>query len=333
MKKRTFSIFPILLLGLLFLILDSCRKDTGSQQLPVIQTSPLSNIRTITVSTATYSGDISDDGGSEIIARGVCWSTNDPPTIADNKTSDGKGTGKYTSLITGLTPDTKYYVCGYATNNTGTGYGAVLSITTLPSSSYTVTDIDGNIYHTVTIGSQVWLRENLRTTRYSNGDSIPNDTLGTDLNTMYNPSYCIYDNDPENAKVYGLLYNWYAVMDSRNIAPPGWHVPSDYEWMTLINNSGGLGSAGAKLKEAGTSHWGSPNTGATNETGFTALPGGCRLTKNYGFYGLGSDGRWWSALPDEDGGSWIFCMFAYDKNVYDQINGHILWFSVRCVRD
>lgn len=166
------------------------------------------------------------------------------------------------------------------------------------SNTGTVTDIDGNIYQTVSIGSQVWMAENLKVTHYRNGDAIPNVVNGTSWLNLITGAYCNYNNDANNAVVYGYFYNWYAVYDSRNIAPAGWHVPSDAEWQTLIKYLGGDAVAGGKMKESGTTHWQSPNSGATNESGFSALPGNHR-DYNGSFFTLGSSAYFWSSSePD-----------------------------------
>lgn len=136
-----------------------------------------------------------------------------------------------------------------------------------------VLDTDGNIYHTVVIGNQVWIVENLKTTRYNDGTSIPLVTGNTEWINLTTPGYCWYDNDITNKETYGALYNWYAVQTNK-ICPAGWHVPSDSEWTALTDFLGGESTAGGKLKEAGTMHWDSPNTGATDESGLTLLPGG-----------------------------------------------------------
>jgi uncharacterized protein (TIGR02145 family) len=145
----------------------------------------------------------------------------------------------------------------------------------------TVLDIDGNVYHTVKIGTQVWMVENLKVTHFRNGDSISNIKDYFKWNEITSSAYCNYRNDAKNAKIYGRLYNWYTVVDTRRICPAGWHVPDYNEWLTLINYLGGLDSAGGKMKETGNTHWAPPfisfnTSGATNESGFTALPGGHR---------------------------------------------------------
>jgi uncharacterized protein (TIGR02145 family) len=167
-----------------------------------------------------------------------------------------------------------------------------------------VADLDGNVYTTVKIGSQVWMKENLKTTRYSNGDLIGTTTPPTlDITGESAPKYqWAYDGNESNVAVYGRLYTWYAVTDSRKVCPAGWHVPTDADWHALVLYLDPTAKmqlaeseiAGAKLKEAGTSHWISPNLGATNESGFTALPGGSRYF-DLKFANLGSFAMFWSS--------------------------------------
>lgn len=195
----------------------------------------------------------------------------------------------------------------------------------------TMKDIENNIYKTVTIGSQTWMAENLKVTKYNDGTSIPNVTDATAWGELTTGALCDYENTPSNSVTYGKLYNWYAV-NTGKLCPKGWHVPSDAEWTQLTDYLGGEGVAGVKLKETGTTHWTSPNTGATNETGFTALPGGDRI--DYGtFVSIGLYGFWWSAT---EGGA----TYAWNRSVYcnyssvsrDGLSKEV-GFSVRCVRD
>jgi uncharacterized protein (TIGR02145 family) len=199
--------------------------------------------------------------------------------------------------------------------------------------SETVTDIDGNTYQTVTIGSQVWMAENLKVTHYRNGDEIPNVTNGTDWGNLTTGAYCNYNNNVSNVAVYGRLYTWDAVNDSRNIAPAGWHVPSDAEWQTLVDYLGGQTIAGGKMKETGTAHWNSPNTGATNESGFSALPGGNRDSIG-AFVAQGSNALFWSSTEGDTCGAWGRSL-SYEVSAVGQHNyGHKQnGFSVRCVKD
>jgi uncharacterized protein (TIGR02145 family) len=195
----------------------------------------------------------------------------------------------------------------------------------------TVTDIDGNVYHTVTIGTQVWMVENLKTTKYRNGDSIPNVT-DHKWEMCEMGAYCDYDNNLGDAITYGRLYNWNAVEDSRKISPEGWHVPSDAEWKTLINYLGGEKVAGGKLKETGISHWSSSKTGATNETRFTALPGGTRFF-NGSFLSIGCNGYWWSATEYDIDNAWHRLMFYGTSNVGSHYFNKGSGLSVRCIKD
>jgi uncharacterized protein (TIGR02145 family) len=255
---------------------------TGYGNLMTFTTLPLPvlityNVLNVTIHDALGGGGVSLDGGSPIKARGICWSTETTPTISNNFTSDGTGTGDFSSSLNGLMQDTKYFVRAYATNTSGTGYGNTLTFTTLPENGKIVKDIDNNVYHTVTIGYQVWLKENLNTTHYRNGEPIPNRQDSITWYKEQSGAYCEYGNLPANGQTYGKLYNWYAVNDPRNLCPTGWHVPIVADWEILITFLGGKQVAGGKLKETGTSHWLTPNTGATNETEFTALPSGYRI--------------------------------------------------------
>jgi uncharacterized protein (TIGR02145 family) len=205
-------------------------------------------------------------------------------------------------------------------------------LTKLPAQ--TVKDIDGNVYTSVTIGTQVWMVENLKTTKYSNGDLIGTTTTATlDISLETTPKYqWAYDGNENNVTTYGRLYTWYAVMDSRNVCPTGWHVPSDAEWTALTKYLGGKRVAGGKLKEIGTTHWQSPNTGATNETGFTALPSGGR--SNYGSYGtFGYFGIWWSSTESATLDAYILRLTYDRRKVYRNSGYKYSGFSIRCLKD
>jgi len=247
----------------------------------------------ITSSFATIGGNITYDGGSTITESGIVYSTSQNPTINSTKIINTSGNNNFTSIATGLNPLTTYYVRAYAINNQGVAYGNQVSFTTTARTVNTgsVSDIDGNSYGTVTIGTQVWMKENLKTTKYNNGILIPNVTDSAVWNNLTSGAYCWYNNSIVNKPIYGALYNYYAI-NTENICPVGWHVPSDAEWDVLVTFLGGNSVAAGKLREAGTSHWISPNTGATNSSGFTALPSGARLS--YAFNGLTNSGLWWS---------------------------------------
>ena len=302
----------------------------------VFATLSTSSITCFTSTTASIGGYITSDGGATVTARGVCWSTTSGPTIASSKTTDGTGTGSFTSEITGLTGGTTYYVRAYSTNSGGTAYGNEVSFATTPASfpnCGTVTDIDGNVYKTVTIGTQCWMAENLKTTKYRNGDPIPNVTDNAAWGALYTGAYCWYNNDAATYRAdYGALYNWFTVDDSRNLCPTGWHVPTDTEWTTLTTYLGGESVAGGKLKETCFTHWTSPNTGATNSSGFTALPGG-----GQGVIGPSNDfgytGWWWSSTGYSPATSWFRALRSSISDVYRNYGNNQDGFSVRCVQD
>lgn len=196
----------------------------------------------------------------------------------------------------------------------------------------TVTDIDGNVYNTVTIGSQCWMVENLNVSRYRNGDAIPNVTNNPQWSSYTQGAYCNYNNTDSISTIYGRLYNWYAVNDSRGLAPLGWHVGTDAEWSTLINFLGGGSIAGGKLKEVGTTHWVTPNTGATNETGFTARPAGHRHPSGI-FDGIGSYGNSWCSNESSPSNAWTTTMNSISPEIIKYEVGKNLGFSVRCIKD
>jgi uncharacterized protein (TIGR02145 family) len=205
----------------------------------------------------------------------------------------------------------------------------------------TLLDIDGNVYKTVKIGDQWWMAENLKVTRYRNGDAIPHVTDNTAWVGLSSGAYCAYDNYYGNATTYGLLYNWYAVDDARNIAPEGWHVPTDEEWKELEmylglsqNEADSIGyrgtDEGSKLKS--TSGWNNNGNG-TNESGFTALPGGYRRYSNGTFGFVGDHGYWWSATEYSSAAAWSRILSYNLSEVYRYFNSKPDGFSVRCVRD
>ncbi len=262
--------------------------------------------------TASSGGNITDDGGSTVTARGVVWSTSQNPSISDSKTTDSSGTGSYVSNFTALSPGTFYYVRAYATNITGTAYGNQQTFTAIALPP-PVTDIDGNTYKTVQIGTQVWMSENLKTSRYRNGGSIPYVVGNTDWQALTTGAWSNYNHDAANDTIYGKLYNWGTTLGD-TLCPAGWGVPTDAEWTTLSSNLGGESVAGGKMKSIGTAYWFSPNTGATNESGFSALPGGYR--HNYGsFYDISYDAFFWSATEYDYSIAWYRNLYYTNSSV------------------
>ena len=196
-------------------------------------------------------------------------------------------------------------------------------------------DIDGNNYPIIKIGNQIWMKENLRVSRYRNGDLIPNVTDNTAWGTLTSGGRSWYNNDStNNENPYGNLYNWYAVTDSRGLCPSGWHVPSDSEWDVLTNSLGGLSVAGGKMKSVGTTYWISPNKGATNESGFSALPGGCRGNDG-NFYNILGYAFFWSATEFDNANAWYRYINHNFADVYRNYNdaSKAGGATVRCLKD
>lgn len=198
-----------------------------------------------------------------------------------------------------------------------------------------IADINGNNYEVIQIGNQYWFSENLKATQYCNGDSIPLIKSYTNWSNLSTGAYCFHNNDTSNIEIYGMLYNWYAVTDSRNICPAGWHVPTEDDWNELTEYLGGYLIAGGKMKTDDTIYWNSPNIGASNETNFSALPGGYR-GENGGYYPIGKAGQWASSSEDENGKVWsreLFNTSTYLFKGYSGDDGKIDGNSVRCIRN
>ena len=201
------------------------------------------------------------------------------------------------------------------------------------SSPLTVKDIDGNVYPTVTIGTQVWMAANLKVTHYRNGNLIPEVMDATQWLNLTTGAICGYNNDYLSfGNTYGALYNWYAADDYRNLAPDGWHIPRLDEWTTLINTLGGQSIAGGKMKETGTLLWDAPNMGATNSSGFSAVPGGLRDLQ-VGFRSLGSIGCWWSSTGyTQEEANFTFITYT-DATATTFIGFKASGYSIRCVKN
>ena len=325
---------PAFLAYLVFFFQVSCKKDI---MIPALVTSQVTSIST---SSAITGGSITSDGGASVTSRGVAYGTVQNPSIGNSFTSNGQGIGNFNSTITGLTQSTTYNVRAYATNTNGTGYGNELIFITLAPQSCpgtpTVTDIDNNTYNTVLIGDQCWTQSNLKTSRYQNGDYIPTGLTDNAWLTTTTGAYVIFDNYPVNDGLYGRLYNNYAVKDSRGLCPMGWHVPTIMEWTTLQNHLGGEMVAGGALKSTDIQPtpggWNSPNRGATNSSGFTALPGGRRVNQGY-FTDRSNLGYWWSSSASSEFYAWFWNLYWDGSYFYYRSDLRTNGFSVRCLKN
>lgn len=313
------------------ILFGSCKKDdpsTGpedtSKNLPVLTTT---EVTTITSTTAKSGGNVTNDGGEPVTSRGVCWSTTENPVVSGSKTTDGNSTGLFSSTISGLTAGTKYYVRAYATNRVGTSYGSQYSFTTTEGSGGTLT-YNGHTYNIVTIGTQEWTVENLRTTVFNDGTAISKVTEPATWTNLKTSAYCAYNNDETIASSHGYLYNWFAVFTGK-LAPAtgGWRVPTDEDWTKLSNFIGS--NAGTKLKAK--SGWNSSGNG-TDDYGFSALPGGYRNFAGH-FSDLGNFGICWSSTEKDTDYAWSHAMYHNSAEVirYGYNKGY--GFSVRLVRD
>lgn len=244
----------------------------------------------------------------------------------------GSNDNPVSANLTDLITNKMYYFRIKGTNAVGISHGDILNfmlVINVPDEP--ITDVDGNEYETVKIGEQIWMAENLRTTKYNDSTSIPLITDGTDWANHPSGAYCYYGNNVDNVDIYGNLYNWYTVVDDHKLCPSGWHVPSLNEVNTLLNYLGGSEIAGGKLKETGTVHWLDPNEGATNESGFTALPSGDR---NY-FGNFENQNRYtafWTTQDLESYGG-VFILYFDNTKVDKRGWGKRTGLPVRCIKD
>lgn len=207
----------------------------------------------------------------------------------------------------------------------------------IPSSGYSqsINNLDQNIYTTVKIGDQTWMGQNLDVSHFRNGDPIPEastDEAWEKAGVEKKPAWCYYEASADHGKVYGRLYNWYAVNDPRGLAPKGWHIPSEEEWNILSVFLGGEEKAGGKVKEKGMTHWKTPNKGATNESGFAALPSGLI----YSFGGcvkLGIEGYWWTSKANGDETAMLYSLSYENAILTDLFLNKGVGIAVRCIKD
>jgi uncharacterized protein (TIGR02145 family) len=313
--KNKFIFVQLFMIGLFLTTINSCKKDDT-----IIKKDPIitwTNPTDITIGTLL--------GATQLNA------TADVPGIFVYTPATG------TKLNRGANQDLKVDFTPTDAINYNSASKTV-KINVKASTTGIANDIDGNNYNFITIGTQVWMTENLKVTHYGNGDPIPNVTDNAAWIALTTDAYCSYKNtlNADTIATFGRLYNWYAVIDSRNIAPAGWHVPTDADWTTLATFLGGESVAGGKMKEAGTTHWAGPNTGATNGSGFTALPSGLRYGYADGSFGyLGTDVIWWSSTGYDPSNAWASSLYYNHANFYHdyQYSGKRNGYAVRLIKD
>lgn len=284
-----------------------------------------------TKSTAIVGGNVLYEGLSRLTDCGIYWGLSETLLTTGTKLSIAKNMGLFSYNLTSLIPNTTYYIKAYAANGSGEAYGLTYKFNTGQSSDIpTIKDADGNIYHYAKIGNQYWTVENLKTTKLNDGTPIMPFYWGS----TSTPAYCYYwDNDSTNKMTYGALYNFYAV-ETGKLCPAGWHVPSDAEWSILTTYLGGEAIAGQKLKEIGTTHW-KDDSGATNESFFSALPGGYRVSGD-GDEEITAKGIWWTSTKISTGSGLMRSMGSGNNKVnrLGETGVYKNWaFSVRCIKD
>ncbi len=328
-KKNNIWIGSLFLIGVLFILVSSCKDEDPEPNQSALLIGAWEQVSQV-------SSNCTDPSNNGIY---TCTSHCEAAVAtATTITFDGEGPYTYTVKGSAMTVDFGGDFRKITISISGTTLTMTYQSTVPEGGCKFVTtykqaeaDIDGNVFHSVTIGTQVWMVENLKVTKYNDGTQIPMITDNTEWANLTNAAYCWYGNDEAGYKDdYGALYNWYAV-NTGKLSPKGWHVATDAEWATLINYLGGESIASGKLKEAGTLHWQDPNTEATNSSGFTGLPGGTRYNTG-SFDNMNFVSYWWTATGDP-GGAWYRELLWNEGNAYRY--GHLLTngMSVRCVKD
>jgi uncharacterized protein (TIGR02145 family) len=322
-----------------------CLEDDPSEGIPEVHRSEIMNI---TSASAEGTGSCL---ASSLFARGICWNTEGEPDTTDNHTEIwfNNKSWWFTGKMNGLMPHTTYFVRAYAVNSKGIGYSEQVSFTTLPDTlaEGTLTDIDGNTYKTVQIGNQTWMAENLKATRYADGTPLEK---GTRLTRPLGKYYYVYDEDPSYKDTYGLLYSWFGATNSDNavhylkggqgVCPSGWHIPDKEDKDELITFLGGPSVAAGKLKESGFEHWISPNTDATNESGFAGRGAGILthivdMLDGYGFTSKDKFTAYWTSEIFQGYDFQYPARFGLNY-LYNDLNSPIDIYcgaSVRCLKD
>jgi uncharacterized protein (TIGR02145 family) len=326
MKTPVYLITILVITSIAFV---SCKKEKKTVSTPTVTTYKPESVASTVI---TVGFRVEKDGGSKITDCGLyLGDTQNPESFQGTKLQVASDTGTFYIYVSGLVANTQYYMKAYATNAKGEGLGDQVSFTTPPK----ITDQEGNSYETVAIGTQSWMTSNLKTVHYMNGDPILSTVPSTfDISGESTPKYqWSYNGDDANNVIYGKLYTYYTVTDSRKICPAGWHVPTDNDWVTLETYLGGANYAGAFLKETGNNHWLSPyNTDAINLTLFTALPGGTRgaagtysMINNYGY--------WWSVTEGDATSAWTRNLYCQSSQIKRENTSKKSGLSVRCIKD
>jgi uncharacterized protein (TIGR02145 family) len=328
MKRQIY--YWIITLMIISISFVSCKKESNIVSPVVTAFSPFFTSSSV----ATVGFQVKSDGGSKIVDCGIYIGLSANPETGGTKLSVASDTGTFVFQLNGLVAGTPFYMKAYAKNSKVDGLSDQVTFTT-PAK---ITDYDNNSYETVSIVNQLWMAENLKTAHFQNGDPLGTTTVpALDISGESSPKYqWSYNGDAAISAVYGKLYTYYAITDSRKICPAGWHVPTDAEWIILENALGGYTIAGSSLKEAGTSHWISPyNSDATNASCFKALPGGYRSSTSgaNNFSYLWNYGYWWSATEGDAANAWVRTLFVQSTQISRTSFSKKGGASVRCLKD
>ena len=298
---------------------------------PAVTTAAVSAIAALT---ASCGGNVTYDGGAQITAKGVCWSTTSEPDISGPHTEEGPGSGAFTSSLTSLSPATVYYVRAYASNSSWTVYGEQQTFRTK------LTDIEGNLYNTVIVGTRLWMAENLRVVTLNDNSQVQNITDDAAWVVTTSPAYCWYNNDQSFKTTYGALYNWFTA-NTGKLCPTGWHVPTDEEFSALEIALGMATDQAELWGWRGTDHgkkmknqtgW-DDNGNGTNSSGFSALPGGYRFGGDGQFFLQTTITYWWSATEHDADRGWYRRIDSAGDQVYRASTSKKGGKYIRCVKD
>lgn len=324
MKTKTIA-HCLLLMMAAGLVLAGCRKDPlNLKGLAKVKTLPVTITDAFQV---TFNGEVTDEGRSKVTVRGFCWAFTVNPTFTDNCNENDLGSATFSEDVE-ILPDTVYYVRAYAINSAGTAYGNEINFSTTDSFPGSFIDSrDGKKYHWVKIGDQIWTAENLAYLPSVNPSLSGSETTAYYYVSGYEGNTVGEAKAAANYATYGVLYNWAA---SKSACPDGWHLPTDANWTALTDFLGE--SPGGKLKEKGDAHWESPNLGATNESKFTALPGGYRYYSG-GFTHLTVVATFWTATDEGDSHAWNRQLQDNDSRVFRDYDYKSSGYSVRCLKN
>ena len=302
------------------------------QTIKIITSNPkLASINTIEgkdieLNSITIKAEVLDNGNTEILEKGICWNTSELPTTNNKKIAIISIENNFEAIIPNLEINTTYYFRSYVINSVGISYGNQLSYKT----KNTVEDVEGNSYKVVKIGNQIWMAENLKTTKYNDGVSLKFTNSGIGWISQTEGAYCWTYDDPSTKNTYGAYYNFYAVKTGK-LAPKGWRVPTQADLEQLQNHLGGPSVSGGKLKST-DSRWEFPNIGATNESGFNALPASYRSKVNGSNPYVGQYSLFWSSTQGTNGAG-RFMLYYYDATSNFDFDSEIYGFNVRCIKE